>query len=99
VLFSTCLNKLTPEELIARLEKIIELIKVNMKVKRDLTFELGIEGYLYHEENRVKKNFSLKVNENLVPLASTETNKIKRKASLSNEEVSDRKARLFDERK
>jgi len=45
------------------LEKIIELIKVNMKVKRDLTFELGIEGYLDHEENRVKKNFSLKVNE------------------------------------
>ena len=68
------MSKLTPEELIVRLEKIIELIRVNMKLKSDLIFELDIEDYIHQEEEKVKKGFYLKVEEDILPMANNSAN-------------------------
>ena len=45
-----------------------------MKLKSDLIFELDIEDYIHQEEEKVKKGFYLKVEEDILPMANNSAN-------------------------
>ena len=49
-----------------------------MKLKSDLTFEMEVQEFIDEEEDKVKRNFSLKVNETIVPKTNGKQDLIKK---------------------